>query len=376
MKKILNVVLLFATCSAVAQVATPAALKTALLSATQASIISLSGVNPISCPEVSMSQTWDGGKLIFSDSPESPTTRGMLYKDTNLLATAAGVPNRIFAYHANGSTSGNLRFSVLIKNNGSSSGTLTVLQDGVAGPSTDYPYVGKLTFLRWLTNAAFSSVTVPAGSVVRLDTSFDTMNVANANVLHGIWDYTFTQKHTIMVCALNPSDNPVTVGPTLPVLARDTHERGTFASCNKIYDSATNVVIDTAGGIVQYPIGGNDDTYITGFDNAVSPPTAETDGGNYGVLYRSHLQTSASDGQSLGIVMTPRSGGWGGAVYAESGILPGGRFLLPSGTGTFSDETECTVEGEYNPGTGFTVWLQFMPTAASSFPIRAMAVPY
>jgi hypothetical protein len=375
MKKLLPVVLLFAVCSAEAQVATPAALKTALSNATQASIISLSGVNPINCPEVSMSQTWDGGKLIFSDSPESPTTRGMLYKDTNLLATATGVPNRIFAYHANGATS-SLRFSVLIKNTGSSSGTLTVVQDGVAGPSTDYPYVGKLTFLRWLTNAAFNSVTVPAGSVVRLDTSFDTMNVANGYVLHGLWDYTFTQPHTVMVCALNPSDNPVTVGPTLPLLARDSHERGTFSSCNKIYDSATNVVIDTAGGIVQYPIAGNDDTYVTGYDYAVSPPTAETDGGNYGVLYRSHLQTSASDGQSLGFVMTPRSGGWGGAVYAESGILPGGKFLIPAGSGTFSDESECTVEGEYNPGSGYTVWLQFMPTAASSFPIRMMAVPY
>ena len=375
MKKILNVVLLFTTCSAVAQVATPAALKTALSNATQAAIIGLSGVNPISCPEVSMSQTWDGGKLIFSDSPESPTTRGMLYKDATLSATASGVPNRIFAYHANGKSS-NLKFSVLIQNNGSSSGTLTVLQDGVAGPSTDYPYVGKLTFLRWLTNAGFSSVTVPAGGVVRLDTNFDTVNVANTYVLHGLWDYTFTQPHTVMVCALNPSDNPVTVGPTLSVLARDTHERGTFASCNKIYDSATNVVIDTAGGIVQFPIGGNDDTYVTGFDNAVSPPTAETDGGNYGVLYRSHLQTSSSDGQQLGFVMTPRSGGWGGAIFAESGILPGGKFLIPAGSGTFSDESECTVEGEYNSGTGFTVWLQFMPTAASSFPIRMMAVPY
>src|ERR1700759_1681800 len=151
MKKFLNVVLFFITGSVVAQVATPSGLKTALLSATQGSIISLSGVNPISCPEVSMSQTWDGGKLIFSDSPESPTTRGMLYKDTNLLATATGVPNRIFAYHANGGSS-NLRFSVLVKNNSTSSGTLTVVQDGVAGPSTDYPYVGKLTFLRWLTN--------------------------------------------------------------------------------------------------------------------------------------------------------------------------------------------------------------------------------
>src|SRR5882757_8187643 len=108
MKKILHIILLLATYPAMAQVATPAALKTALTNASQASIMSLSGVNPLSCPEVSMSQTWDGGKLIFSDSPESPTTRGMLYKDTGLLATATGVPNRIFVYHANNDSASNL----------------------------------------------------------------------------------------------------------------------------------------------------------------------------------------------------------------------------------------------------------------------------
>jgi len=135
-------------------------------------------------------------------------------------------------------------------------------------------------------------------------------------------------------------------------------------------------VINTTGGIQQFPIGGNDDTSITGYDNSVSPPTSETDSGNYGVLYRMHLSTQASDGQSLGFLITPRAGAWGGAVYAEAGILAGGYFLIPPSTTTFSSESEAAVEGEYNPGSGFTVWLQFMPTAGVSFPVRMMAVPY
>ncbi|HZQ47737.1 MAG TPA: hypothetical protein VFC07_12035, partial [Verrucomicrobiae bacterium] len=132
-KLILNTLLLLAASAATAQVITPSQLKTALSSATQASVISLSGVDPLNCPEVSMLQTWDGGVLIFSDSPESPSTRGMLYKDTNVAATVTGVPNRIFAYHVNNNSSGQLRFSVLIKNNGTSTGTLTVQQVGIAG---------------------------------------------------------------------------------------------------------------------------------------------------------------------------------------------------------------------------------------------------
>src|SRR5690349_8052180 len=59
-KILLNTLLLLAAGSAGAQVLTPAALKSALSSATQASIISLSGVNVLNCPEVSRSQTWDG----------------------------------------------------------------------------------------------------------------------------------------------------------------------------------------------------------------------------------------------------------------------------------------------------------------------------
>jgi hypothetical protein len=160
------------------------------------------------------------------------------------------------------------------------------------------------------------------------------------------------------------------------VLARDVHVRGTFAACNKTYNTSSGVVIDTAAGIQQYPIGGNGDLAVTGYDNAVHPATAETNTGNYAVLYRTHLATSASNGQDMGFLITPRGGQWCGAVFAESGILAGGKFLIPSNEGTFSDETEAAVEGEYSPGAGFTVWLQFMPVAATAMPVRVMAVPY
>src|SRR5512139_3966213 len=91
---------LFALALLVASVAqaqtcpTPAQLVTDLNAATQAQLISLSGVNPLNCPEVGMSHTWDGGKLIFSDSPETVTARGKLYEDTTLSYTSGTVYNR------------------------------------------------------------------------------------------------------------------------------------------------------------------------------------------------------------------------------------------------------------------------------------------
>jgi hypothetical protein len=353
-------------------VQTPGQLTTNIINAAQGDVISLDGINPLYCPEADMSQTWQaGGELIFSDSPESPTSRGILYED----GTQPGnVTNRIFAYHVNNQSSGNLRFSVLIENLGSSYGTLQVQQVGSAGPSTSYGYIGKLAFDRWLTSSQGTAISVAPGQTVRLDTNFDSTLVSPGNLLHGIWDYSFTQPHKVIICAINPSDNPLSIWPSLSVLARDTHERGTYAACNKMYDTAAT--FDTTNGISLYPIGDHDlDTPTTGYDYAVTPPTAETHLDPSGILYRTHLTLASSDGRSLAILINPRGGSWGGAVYAQSGILPGGKFLVPSGSGSTSDNTKGTVEGDYATPSG-TVFMQFMPTGGSNFPVDIMLVPH
>lgn len=357
-------------------VATPAQLSSALNTNSQGAIIGLYGVDPLSCPLVSMTQTFNGGKLIFSDSPESPTSTGMLYKDTNLTATAPSVPNRVFLYHVNNNSSGQMKFSTLIKNNGSSNATLTVLQSGTAGPSTSYAFAGETAFARWLTNKPGTNISVTAGQTVRLDTTFDTIKVSQGFLVNGIWDYTFTQPHAIMIVALNSADDPVSVGPTLAVSARDSHVRGTFASCNKSYNTSGGVVIDASAGIKQFPIGGNSDTTITGLDNAVFPPTAVTNGGNYGLLYNIQLNTSAADARALAMIFTPRGGAWSGAVNAPPGLLPGGDFLIPTGGVSISSTTNAAIAGEYFSNGGKSVQLQFMPTGASSFPVLLMTVPY
>jgi hypothetical protein len=356
------------------QVATPAQLNTALGTNAQAAIISLYGIDPLSCPQVSMTQTFTGGKLIFSDSPESPNMRGILYMDTNLPA-ATTAPNRLFVYHVN-SNSASMRFSVLIQNNGPANAMLTVSQTGIAGPSTDYPYTGQVAFNRWLTNPPVAGIAVAPGQIVRLDTNFDTINVRKNYLLHGIWDYTFDQPHTVMICALNPSDDPIAVGPTLAVYPRDIHERGTFAACNKTYATASGKVIATSAGIQQFPLVGDGDAYVTGYDNAVSPGTAEVNSGNYGVLYQINLTTSASDGRALAFLINPRGGAWSGAIQSSPALTAGGAFLLPPGT-TLSDDTEAVLAAAYVPGiAGRNISLQFMPTGGASFPLRMVAIPF
>lgn len=355
---------------------TPPQLVTDLGAASQSDVISLSGVLPLNCPEVGMSGTWAGGKLVFSDSPESPTTRGKLYEDTAVPATSGANYHRVFAYHVNGKASGNMRFTVLIKNTSASSGTLTVQKKGTAGPSTSYLYTGKVAFQRWLSSAAASPVSVAAGATVRLDATWDTTNVAPSNLLHGIWDYSMTQPHQVTICFLNQADNPLTVCPTLSVLARDTHQRGTCPNADKVYDTAAGVLIDTAAGIQQFPIAGNTPNDGNASCTDATDGSSQVLSGNFGVLYRIHLNTSSSDAKNLGFLFNPRAGQWGGAVNALAGITPGGIFLIPATSGSTGDNTKGAVEGKYAPGASLTTWVQFMPTGGSSFPLRFLAVPY
>jgi hypothetical protein len=88
------------------------------------------------------------------------------------------------------------------------------------------------------------------------------------------------------------------------------------------------------------------------------------------------LATSASDGRALALVINPRAGAWDGAVAADPGLLPGGDFVVPTGGSTLSSNNFAVVAGEYFPNTSKTLHLQFMPTGASSFPVRLVTVPY
>lgn len=353
---------------------TPSALQAALNGATQASVVGLAGVNPLNCPEIAMTETWSGGVLIFSDSPESPSMPGILYQDGTLSATPKGISNRIFLYHVNGNASGRMKFAVLITNTGTDAGELAVTRRGTAGPTTAYSYAGKVAFERWLNSAAGAPATVGPGETVELDSGFDATTAAPGNLMHGIWDYSFAQPHRVTVCALNEGDDPSTVCPNLPVASRDQHQRGSFPYADKVYDSADR--IDTAAGIQQFPLAGNtpNDANAQGID--------QTDGscvilsGNYGVLYRIHVSTQASDGGNFGMLINPRGGAWAGAVQALRGILSGGVFLLPAGTGSVSDNTQGAVDGEYRPGAGLTVWLRWMATGGTSLPVRFVAVPF
>lgn len=190
-------------------------------------------------------------------------------------------------------------------------------------------------------------MSVGAGASVELDAAFDALTANYTELLHGIWDYSFDQPHQMTVCALDPADDPVSVCPTLSVLSRDTHQRGTFPNADKIYDTATGVVVDTTNGIEQLPMAANSahDPSAVGTDATDNSPVTLV--GNYGILYRMHLSTIASDGKRLGFLLNPRGGEWGGALQTMPGLTTGGVFLIPPSTGSVCCNTMGAFAGSY-----------------------------
>lgn len=353
---------------------TPAQLDADLTAASQGSVIDLSGINPLVCPEIPMVGTWAAGSLVFSDSPETVPTRGKLYEDT-FPATSGTDYNRLWVYHVNGKPSGKMKLTVLIKNVDTSTGTLTIRKKGLAGPSAAFVTVGKLGFQRWLQSTAGSGVNVAAGSTVRLDTTFEAL-MNPGQLMHGIFDLSMTKQYKATICALDQNDNPLTVCPGLSVLPRDVHDRGTFPNADKIYDTAPGFFINTIDGVQQFPLNWNtaSDPDAIGVDATDGTPMQLH--GNIGVVYRIHLQTDADDGQNLGFLLNPRGGYWGTAVNASPGLLPGGVFLCPASGEGLSDNTKAVVEGRYSPGGGLSTWFQWMMSGGSNAPVRVIAVPH
>lgn len=181
-------------------------------------------LNVISCETLKISNKtgWIGGCLILSDSPEYPSTRGILYEDGNLQSTQEDIPNRIFMYHVNGKTDGILNFAIFVTNlHQNESATLTLVRKGVAEPTKNYILSGQAAFYSWLKSErnVCQKIIEPLQSV-QLDSAYYQFNVRPDELLHGIYDYGITQNHKITLCALESDDNP-DMCLNLPILQRN-----------------------------------------------------------------------------------------------------------------------------------------------------------
>ncbi|HEY8073446.1 MAG TPA: hypothetical protein VIF62_05040 [Labilithrix sp.] len=305
----------------------PAALASDLAGASAGDVVSMHGLDEGAAPclPAYACTPEDAPSMMFSDSPESPSSDGVLYADT----PPAG-RHRIYVYHANGGAA--LRkFPVVVLNANATDATVTIVRRGVGTPSQSYVAIGKDVLAQWLAPMAPIAVTVPAGQRVLLDATLDAKHAAQDELVHAIFDVETSAPVKISIVSVLAGADAAATTAGLSLLPADgLHVRGTFGGADRLFVAAGAAT----SGVQHVRLGdGVLDPDLAGIDATTSTPVKL--GGNYGVLYRfSGMPSSRA-------ALSERGGSWGGVL---------GSVELPSASESLGTTTDAVVLGDLSGG--------------------------
>ena len=264
------------------------------------------------------------GVLLFSDSPETPTRSGVLYRDTVQGNTVQGGTaqsrTRVLAYHVNG-LGRPARLLLLARNleaqhlDGQQT-SLSVLRQGSAVTRQPDPVIGQQTLLRY-----FSSGPRPlrplGGTQQRV--LYDSGLLAPGSVVSLLLDLESSAALELSVVILGQSER---LENELPILPADAfHQRGTFLGADRTLSTA---LPSDAGTPFRLTLSGPDDPPLQGYDALTGNPQRLM--GNYGVLYT--LRVTGAAGRLL--AASPRGGAYRGTALLQDGAGLNGGSARPS----------------------------------------------
>ncbi len=347
-----------------AAVATPPTWVSAIQGAARGDTVSLdtATLDSAPCLPVDVCQPASAPMLLFSDSPETPSTDGVLYADT-----IGPGSYRLYVYQANGGATSR-KFPVVVLNQGASDAHVGIVRRGLGGaPSTDYVGVGKAAVLDWLASTGAGTVTVPASTRVLLDPALDALHANAQQLVHAIYDVTLDAPVKVSFVSVASTEDATTLTASLSLLAADTnHARGTFPGAERWFlaagavDATSLRTLRLGAAPLDPPLAGKDAT-------SGAPATL---GGNYGVLYRVEVQL----GVAAGLAAFARGGAWGGGAALPAGTdgttspvgLPSANSALPAGN-------QAVLLGRFAAATAFDGRL--LTAGGSSLPIDLAVTP-
>lgn len=349
------------TCAA-SPPAAPLPLKNAALAATRGDVTTLGGLpeGNAPCLPALVCAPADSPTMLFSDSPESPSTDGVLYADT----VPAG-RYRIYVYHANGGNAPR-KFSIVALNQGAAAVTVTIQNRGFATPSQSYVQIGKAAIRSWLAPAQLPAVNVPPGTRVVLDPQLDALSAGRDELVHAIEDMTTNGTLKISVVTVSPNTDAAAATAGLPLLPKDIHDRGTFPKADVVLVPAAP--IDPAA--VRHLRLGSDETEpdLRGVDATTGAAARLV--GNYGVRYAFALPA----GPRVAIGVAPRGSDWGGVARVSAGEdAAAGLVDLPSSTPSLGTTTDWILLGRFAMGSAAS--LEVVTAGGSNLPIDLFFVP-
>jgi hypothetical protein len=331
----------------------------------------------------------DATPLLVSNSPETPTSPGLLYRDR--VQGAA----RVTAYHVNGLEQP-ARLLIVAEAADTAAPNLTVhltlLRRGSAVTSGPDPLIGQQTLLRYFASGPESAggtgaATVPPatgspatespGGLTRTLPSgqrltlYDSGLLSPGQVVSVLLDFFTDSSLTVSTYMLRAGESP---GPDVPILAPDgLHQRGTFTGANRNWKVSVPPDSQTISGPSPGPwrlmFSDATDLAVTGTDALTGQP--QTLEGNFGVLYSISLQ----GGAGFLMAASARGGPYRGSLFMQdttsSGQVRLGPLLIGRGRALLEAAQPAAVWQIRSDATHF----EFVPANGSNLPLALVFYP-
>lgn len=324
----------------------------------------LNGIDLLKLPEWQVKETYSGGKLLLSDSPEMVPEDGITYQDT------VDGKARLFFHHVN-ATDEPKKIVVLFENDGDKPANITVTQFGLGGPGLDYLAIGKEVQMEYFADNNLYLVEVPAGGSRQLSTELADAVVQTNELVNGMYDFITDRPVKVSVMMLPVDADVKEFAKTAKIMPADQWRlRGTFEGADRLL-VADQAYSPKKDGPVAITLADNKlDKYVTGID--------KTDGsmvlnyGNYGVVYKIFIP-SHYDGK-IAYHLNPRGGQYAGGMglkyqHQIRSVIP-----TPENATSFgATEKEAAYLGTFDGGQ--SLWLTFSPPGASNLPVRLVLTP-
>lgn len=283
--------------------------------------------------------------LIFSDSPEAPTTSGILYQDS-LKGRA-----RLLAYHLN-NLGKPARLYITARNTDNFPIDITTERMGETAPTRIESQLGQATLLEYFAHTGQHSLHLEPGEQAALYASPTLSNGAGVNVLQEI----VSSGQVELTFAMLEETWPPTIQvlQQVPYLPSDgKHQRGTFP--NAVRKMRTMLSALPARLIIG---DGSLDPALEGIDKLTGQPQRLS--GNYGVLYDLEIYGA----RNTAIAFSPRGGLYRGAMHIEDGALNQTIKLPRIGNALLPDQPVLL----WRP-TSDRLNIDFIPASGSNLPI-------
>ncbi|WP_314585230.1 stalk domain-containing protein [Paenibacillus terrigena] len=296
--------------------------------------------------------------LLRSNSPESLSTEGIVFRDT-IQGEA-----RFLVHHKNISNQ-NLKVYVVVTNPGTMPTNVTVKDVGFAGPNEYESLTGKSSVERYFKSLNSGSLgqttTLQPGETKVIFTELSAQAMKPGHVVSLMGDVSSDSEVTYQVAAVASNKDILKTLPSLTLLNRDNiHIRGTYENANRLIE--LNQVIGDKPSRISLA-DNNDDLYLNGIDNTNGMPSINM--GNYGVMYTIRLNHVAPN--TL-IAFNPRGG-----IYKGIFVVNGQMTEAPS-NGTLVNSNDASVV--YRTGSAEeSVTILFTPVSGSNLPVSMLFFP-